>query len=362
MPNNRTIRIKDIARLAGVSAGTVDRVLHNRGRVSQEALDKINAVMDQIDYRPNLIARTLGSNKKYKIAVLIPDPTSDPYWKITHSGISDAIQEWQQYGIEIELFPYNHLDKQSFITAANQLVAANPDGIVAAPVFYQEALQAFRPIQELNIPCILFNTFVPEVSALGFIGQNHFQSGMVAAALVRAHHPKPGTLAIVHIDEDYLDSIHLLEKEKGFRNYFEKHRLTGYTIIDFTLNPTDPGFTTEFQHLLNQEDLRGIFVSTSQGTTVVAENLLKHGKGEIRLVGYDLLQHNIEFLRTGIIDFLIHQNPKRQATVSINTLVNHLMFNKQVPAMELFPLEIITPENLDSYLMHESPDLIELKN
>ena len=49
MALGKNIRIKDIARLAGVSAGTVDRVLHNRGRVSEEALQKITAVMEQID-------------------------------------------------------------------------------------------------------------------------------------------------------------------------------------------------------------------------------------------------------------------------------------------------------------------------
>ena len=49
MALGKNIRIKDIARLAGVSAGTVDRVLHNRGRVSEEALQKITAVMEQIE-------------------------------------------------------------------------------------------------------------------------------------------------------------------------------------------------------------------------------------------------------------------------------------------------------------------------
>ncbi len=51
------IRIKDIARLAGVSAGTVDRVLHNRGNVSTEARRAIEAVFREVDYRPNIHRR-----------------------------------------------------------------------------------------------------------------------------------------------------------------------------------------------------------------------------------------------------------------------------------------------------------------
>ena len=59
---------------------------------------------------------------------------------------------------------------------------------------------------------------------------------------------------------------------------------------------------------------------------------------------------NLKYLRTGTIDFLINQNPKRQAFLGISHLVNHLMFKKKAPAMDLFPLEVITQQNLESYL------------
>ena len=71
---------------------------------------------------------------------------------------------------------------------------------------------------------------------------------------------------------------------------------------------------------------------------------------EIRLIGYDLLEENLRHLKSGTIDFLIHQNPKRQAFLSISHLVNHLMFKKSTPQQELFPLEVITEQNLGSYL------------
>ena len=48
--------IKDIARMAGVSAGTVDRVLHNRGDVSPKSKAKVQKVLDEIHYQPNVFA------------------------------------------------------------------------------------------------------------------------------------------------------------------------------------------------------------------------------------------------------------------------------------------------------------------
>ena len=48
------IRIKDIARLANVSTGTVDRVLHNRGEVSAKSREKVEKVLKEINYQPNI--------------------------------------------------------------------------------------------------------------------------------------------------------------------------------------------------------------------------------------------------------------------------------------------------------------------
>ena len=76
---NKKHTIKDIAKLAGVSKGTVDRVLHKRGKVSPASLEKVNEVLKVIDYEPNLIARNLKNNKVYRISILLPDPEIDPY-------------------------------------------------------------------------------------------------------------------------------------------------------------------------------------------------------------------------------------------------------------------------------------------
>ena len=59
----KTYRLKDIAELSGVSTGTVDRILHNRGKVSEEAQKKVEKVLKEIDYHPNLIARSLALKK-----------------------------------------------------------------------------------------------------------------------------------------------------------------------------------------------------------------------------------------------------------------------------------------------------------
>jgi LacI family transcriptional regulator len=65
------IRIKDIADKAGVSVGTVDRVIHKRGNVSAKVKAKVERVMTELGYRRNIIASTLAYNRTLRIAVLI---------------------------------------------------------------------------------------------------------------------------------------------------------------------------------------------------------------------------------------------------------------------------------------------------
>jgi len=348
--NPKNIRIKDIARLAGVSKGTVDRVLHKRGRVSEESYQKVMKVLQEIDYKPNLIARTLSSSRNYYIIALLPDPTHDAYWAETKQGILQAESEWAHYNINVEILVFDQYNKESFNEKAHEAFLRRPDGIITAPIFYHEALTFFDLLKKENIPYVLFNTNIPEVHPLSFIGQDSFDSGKVGAELMYLGQHEGGNLAVLHLDEDFHNSIHLLEKERGFREYFKKKNSLTFEIQEFSFRPNENGFEDHLNELLNDPKLKGIFVSTSKGTSVVASHLEKKGKKKIRLIGYDILDDNLKFLKSGTIDFLINQNPKRQASLGISHLANHLIFKKEAPERDLFPLEVITQQNLNSYL------------
>ncbi len=348
--NSRNIRIKDIARLAGVSKGTVDRVLHKRGRVSPESFQKVMKILEEIDYKPNLIARTLSSSKNYRIIALLPSAASDAYWAETQNGIVEAEMEWAPYSVSIGILFFDQYSKESFKDQAKTALYEKPDGIITAPIFYDEALLFFDLLKNEGIPYVLFNTNIPVVNPLTFIGTDTFDSGKVGAELMYLGQHEGGKLAVLHLDEDIHNSLHLLDKERGFREYFKNKNTLSFEISGFSLQPAKPDFEPKLNKVLDDPQLKGIFVSTSKGTSVVASYLEKKGKNKIRLIGYDIIDENLKHLKTGIIDFLINQNPKRQAFLGVSHLVNHLIFKKKAPETDLFPLEVITQQNVESYL------------
>jgi LacI family transcriptional regulator len=347
---NRIVRIKDIAEKAGVSPGTVDRVLHNRGRVSQEARAKVLSIAKELNYEPNLSARALGSNRIYRLAALIPDPAIDFYWDAPRRGVEKAEKDLKQYGITVDQYIFDPYNVNSFLEKASAVGRAAPDGILVAPIYYREVLPFFEDWNTRSIPFVLFNTQLSDFNPLSYIGQDSYQSGMLAAKLVHYGQGESHSILIAHIDEDISNSAHLIRKEQGFHDYFQQHNLTQYHIVRAELNRANDTFQQQLDDLLlSHSDLKSIFITSSKAY-VIATYLEQKGIRNINLIGYDLLPENINHLNNGTIKFLINQNSKGQGYWGIYQLTHHLALKQTVSAIKYLPLDIVTKENINYYI------------
>ena len=81
------VTINDVAKAAGVSKGTVDRVLHNRGEVSRKSKEKVLKVIEELGFRPNLYASLLASQKERLIQCVIPEFQPGEFWSLTEKGL-----------------------------------------------------------------------------------------------------------------------------------------------------------------------------------------------------------------------------------------------------------------------------------
>lgn len=348
----KIVRIKDIAERAQTSKGTVDRVLHNRGRVADDVRERILAIIKELNYEPNLIAQSLKSQRAFNLAALLPDPDLDSYWEAPHIGLDKAEKELRQYGVHVTRHIFNSHDDQSFIAKAKEITRDHPDGLLIAPIFYKEALPFFKEWANMKIPYVLFNTQIEHVHPLCYIGQDSYRSGSLAAKILRFGLHAPGTVLVAHVNEDISNSAHLITKEEGFRDYFKGEQLEAtFKVIGSEINfPEEEGPGPQLDAIRQEyPDLRAVYVTNSKAFEVAAY-LEKNDLSDIRLVGYDLIEPNQHYLNKGIINFLINQNPLGQGYWGIHQLANHLIFKKEIPAIKFLPLDIITKENLDYYL------------
>lgn len=342
--------IKDIAELAGVSKGTVDRVIHNRGRVSEKALNDVNKVLAEIDYKPNLIARNLKNNKVYSLCILIPDYNLDKYWLSCKDGIESIKQEFALFDIDMKTLLYQSKNVNSFLEKSYEALALKPDGVIMVPSFRKEADTIINLFKSKDIVVSAFNNNIPNENIFNFVGQDLVQSGRIAAKLFDLI-LNEGTIAVIYIGSSHKNATYSHEKEKGFNDFISE---TNSKIKAAPLVFSSENLETELLNLLEQNpNIKGIFVTNSK-TYMVAELMEKHQIKNIKLIGYDLLDENITYLKSNTIQFLIHQNAKHQIYLGLSNLIEHFIFGKSTPKENLLPINVINSENLGSYTQKDT--------
>lgn len=350
------IRIKDIAQKANVSTGTVDRVIHNRGNVSAEKRARVEAVMQELGYEPNIIARALASKKILKIAILLPDPAIDPYWELPHRGVEKAWRSVAHYGVEAQTFFFDLFDQNDFAEKAAAALAASPGALLFPPVFLRAANTLLGQCRDMGLPVSLFNTQIDDASVLAYVGQNSFQSGVLAGKLLSYGLADREKVAVVNLSKEPANAKHLVDKESGLVRYFEDQGINGQSRI---VRAVFEGFNDEkalrgfLLDLLGSEPLlRGMFVTNSRAYKILDALRPTELKG-VNIVGFDLLPGNIRYLEEGRIQFLINQNPVEQGYIALMNLVNPLIFDKPTDAVQHLPLDIVVAENARYYLQRE---------
>ena len=350
----KRITIKDIAERAQVSRGTVDRVIHNRGNVALEIEEKILAVMEELSYERNIIASTLAYNRTFHIGVLLPNYEDDPYWDQPRRGIEMALKSVEHYGIQVSFFYFDQYDTQSFRQQARKLLEEKVDAILLAPVYFNESVAFLDNCERLGIPYIQINTSLPRDHAcnLGYIGQDSYQTGVLAGRLLAMQAGSRRAMVILHVEESVANAHHLVEKERGFRDYFAERTDLAARVIQLSFPPfTEPEAVNQFldENLLSIPGLAGIFVTTSR-VYLVANHITQVAGHSLKLVGVDLIEKNIRLMLDEQIDFLINQNPLRQGYYAILSLAEYLVKKSKLEKTHNLPLDIVVKENYRYYL------------
>jgi LacI family transcriptional regulator len=231
------------------------------------------------------------------------------------------------------------------------ILQSKPDGVVLAPFFSRESRSFISELKILEIPYVFIDSNIKDSEKLSYIGQNSFQSGMLAAKMLDYSLPENASILILNFAREMDNLNHLVQREKGFYEYFKtnnpegKRKLITLEIAD----PTDNAFLEKMEEAIAANpDLKGILVTNSQ-VYHLAKFLEQTGKTGIRVIGHDLISENIDYLKKGIVDFLICQRPEEQGYNAVITLFDHIILKKPVKTENYTSIDIITKENLDYY-------------
>jgi LacI family transcriptional regulator len=339
--------------MTGVSAGTVDRVLHNRGRVSDEKRKKIETVIDQVDFRPNVFARSLSIKKEMRFVALIPAVEAGGYWEYIKNGIDKAQREISDHGIVIEYYYYDQYDTQSFVMATEQILSTPPDAVIFSPEFIEESAAFAGKLEQKNIPCVLVDSNVETIPCVAYYGQHSLKSGYTAAQLLFTGLPQNSTVVLTRaVRPGGAASNQAIRREKGFMQYVDEHNLRRkYHIvrIDLCSNNTTKNLRALRNVMASHPPVAGAVIFSSKVYWLI-ENLVKVGLAGIKTIGYDELQRNVEALKAGHVSYLIAQRPEMQGYLVVKELLKHLVYKQPTHRTNYVPVDILTGEIVDEYV------------
>lgn len=351
MPS-RKARIKDIAELAGVSIGTVDRVLHKRGEVAEKTRERINKIVKDLDYSPNVIARALKTRRKLNLVSLLPEPTEESaFWMKHPEGILRAMAELDPFPVRLLQVTFDLSDEKDFARKSADALNLHPDGVILAPIFKSESITFCNRLQKKKIPFVFIDGFIEETDFLSYTGEDIFQSGRVAGQLIDIATPADKNILIINIARNIRNVHHLNTRTQGFVSYFDspgkgKRELTNINIVD----PVPSNIRYEMNKVLQKKPGTGSIFVTGSKSYKIADYLSSEGIGTINLVGYDLLERNVRHLLSGNISFLIGQRPEEQTFKGIRKLFDYLSMDRIPDKIEYLPVDIVTSENVKFFL------------
>jgi len=348
---DKKLRIKDIAALAGVSIGTVDRALHNRGEVAAKTRERILQIAADLNYTPDLIAKSLKKRKNYSIVALLPEHTDEIiFWKNHHSGIEKARKEISPFSFRITVITYNFFDEKDFISRCDDIMSLRPDGVLFAPVFRAGSMAFAERLTTESIPYVLIDSALDGADYLAFTGEDAFRSGRIAGHLADITTGPGKEILIVNMAQNLEDAHHLNNRNRGFLKFFSDKYNHGIVMSSITI--TETGYqamkTAMDKIALEKPELKAVFISGSR-TYKIARWITESGFTPPVVVGYDLTEKNLEYLQSGIITFLLGQRPAEQAYKSTMKLFNYLYFGRVPEKNEFLPVDIITRENFEAF-------------
>jgi len=346
----RKIRIKDIAEMAGVSPGTVDRILHNRGNVSESARTAVEEVLKKVNYKPNIHITGLSLKRKYKVVITTPTVTQGEYWESIHSGIQHALEEYENIRVKLLVHTYNEFDINSCREVYNKIASIDADGVIIGLTFKEETKWLTNQLEDKGIPYIFVDSTMENSSPLAFFTSDHYRCGYLMARLITSIIPKGSDIGMseaVRVGIERANTSTL--RKKGFNDYLVEHNIKNTVLkIPYTAMEPEKNDAWMADFFDKQHNIGGMVFFNSRGG-VLADYFAKNSITNIRLIGVDLTASNVNGLRGGFIDFLIGQEPEHQGFLAMKTLIEYLVYKRPVKVHNHVQLDILTRETIDYY-------------
>ena len=335
---------KDLARAAGVSRATVDRVLNGRDGVHRKTVERVHAAIRELGFVRNLAAANLAKRRAYRFLFVLPR-TGDLFLAELTAQVSDAVRVVGDDPIRVDLHRVDANDPHALAAHLLALPEGRWDGIAIMAPRSPQLRDAVRALAERGLPALPFVTGQSLAEADGFVGIDNRAAGETAGLLLgRFVGPRDGSVMVVAETmkaQDSLDRRHGFDRQLAMRF----PHLSALPSIE-TYGSTDRTRATLAACLRHNPDLCGLYVLASEARqTLDALSTLARPGGLVTVV-HERTAATVAALASGRVDAIITQDPGHLARSALRRLKAGCDGAEVDPAQERIRTEILLPTNL----------------
>lgn len=320
------VTVKSLAQAAGVSRGTVDRVLHNRGGVKPDIVLKIKSLAKELGYVPNRAGRALAAYKTpIKIGVMLPS-IGNPFFDGVIDGVFQAWDEFADLGVEVVLKEVEGFDLNTHLNAIDDLLFKGCKALCISTLNIDALRKKISDLYAKHFPVILLNTNVEKADCLCYVGSDYLTAGATCGGMLAMCAKEPLKVLIVTGSKMILGHNQRID---GFKSELDRQQAE-YQIID-TVECYDSDIKATrvtLDALDKNEQINCIYV-TGAGVQGVGAAILARPKRKIFAIAFDEIYTTKELVKQGIIRFVVCQQPERQGYHAVKRA--YMAITNQIP-------------------------------
>ena len=349
------VTIKDISKKLGISAVSVHRALRGKEGISDELRSKIIETANEMGYVENYAAASI-KRKTQRVAVVLPKDKWEKkiYFDYLWLGINKGADELK--GLNIEISPFVCDNEEMQLEQLKEIAKMGPGeygGVITISFTgAAEVLMQFQSMLARDMKVLVIDDHIEIPEGLISIPPREVQVGKVAAELAGLITSDKGRLLVSCGRTD--SKIHANRLE-SFCNYIKENKpgLTIELITGYTRNMDHRGelYKNACEALDKYSDICLMYALTSHDNRAFVEALEKHGKNKnVAIIGTDLNEETLEFLKQKKMSAVIDQNPYEKGYMAFKIMVDCLIKNISVPDVIPCRIDIALENNADLYM------------
>lgn len=335
---------KDLAKAAGVSLATVDRVLNGRQGVRKKTVEAVNEAIKKIGFERNQVAATLARRKGYKFAFVLPK-SGDEYLAEIKKKIKETATAGRSEMLEVKTLHIDDHDPHKAARTLSRLQPGDHDGVAIMAPETPQIRDAIKRLRARGIHAIPFVSNQREVESDRFVGIDNSSAGKTAASLMgRFLGVREGSIAVL---TDTMQARDSLDRRLGFDEVINASfgSLKVLPTLE-TYGDEERTYNIVENIVRSRDDLAGFYFMGAEARVPLEALHAAWPENDLVCIAHERTPTTENGLRNGTLDVVIAQDPGHLVRSAVRSLKARCENREIVASQERIRIEILVNENL----------------